>query len=57
MIGSQSTILDGNVPSIWRNTSVKTRDLNGSVFFRDTPSLLEKPRVLSFRGVVLLATV
>lgn len=57
MIGSQSTILDGNVLSIWRNTSVKTRDLNDSVFFRDTPSLLEKPRVLSFREVLLPAMV
>lgn len=56
MIGSQSTILDGNVPSIWRNTSVKTRDLNDTVFLRDTPSLLEKPRVLSLREVILLAT-
>lgn len=56
MIGSQSTILDGNVPSIWRNTSVKTRDLNDTVFLRDTPSLLEKPRVLSLREVILPAT-
>lgn len=56
-IGSQSTILDGNVPSIWRNTSVKTRDSSDSVFFRDTQSLLEKPRALSLRDISLPAMV